>query len=623
MLLKLKVNDVLLEPIRVGDRLEFRFNAPEDLEYVTIEKDDFIGDLELSDIQLEQSTLSTSFVEPMESETVASGVFKSVQGISYEITDPNSDTWASIKQTVDGSITTYHNGTLQSTMAHTIEDIIFGISDIAGGDSSSFNLRLGGIQQSVKDQMFSSVQTQLAGFVGIQLEDIEGNYNTILNTVNAHSQTIGTSGGNLAQMVMNDSLFKVDVIDEINDAKSSVNVLSDSIGLRSSGNTIYIGGEGILIDAESIYLGSSTQIGDGVITNRMIASNAQIDAAKITNLTVSNAQIVSLDVSKLSGNKSNFVQSNWNDINNYVQINANGIEMMGNYTWRRNIMNATGIELYNGQGGYSLAGTIGYFKRTISEATSDESVMDTGFGGHTIGIAANPTHHVAIGYNSSDYNNRNYKSAIRVDGSNGNISFDKQMFITGTSTHLHFGGNQIRQVSQVRMIGPNQGSDSVTGIFSDGGTDRLWVQGWGGVRIGDRRPSDGSYQNHLQVTRSGISAYVPLNMNGNEITNQSDIRLKSNIENSSLDALREIERLEFVEFDWDMEKPTNEGKPNERQFGIIAQYSPFLQTKAGDSESYLSVDLTKQINLNSKATQELLNYTRKLEERIEVLEGGK
>ena len=109
-------------------------------------------------------------------------------------------------------------------------------------------------------------------------------------------------------------------------------------------------------------------------------------------------------------------------------------------------------------------------------------------------------------------------------------------------------------------------------------------------------------------------------MNGNKITNQSDIRLKRNIEDSSLDALREIERLEFVEVDWDMEKPTNEGMSNERQFGIIAQYSPFLQTKAGESESYLSVDLTKQINLNSKATQELLHYTRMLEERIEVLE---
>ena len=107
--MKLKVNDIYLDPIRVGDRLEFRFNAPQDLQYVTIEKDDFMGDLELSEIQLEQSTVSTTFVEPMESETVASGIFKSVQGISYEITNPDSDTWASIKQSVDGSITTYHD----------------------------------------------------------------------------------------------------------------------------------------------------------------------------------------------------------------------------------------------------------------------------------------------------------------------------------------------------------------------------------------------------------------------------------------------------------------------------------------------------------------------------------
>ena len=180
--MRLKINDIYLDPIRVGDRLEFRFNAPEDLQYVTIEKDDFMGDLELSEIQLEQSTVSTTFVEPMESETVASGIFKSVQGISYEITNPDSDTWATIKQSVDGSITTYHDGVIQSTIAQTIEDIIFGISDIAGGNEASFNLRLGGIQQSVKDQMFSSVQTQLAGFVGIQLEDIEGNYNTLLDT---------------------------------------------------------------------------------------------------------------------------------------------------------------------------------------------------------------------------------------------------------------------------------------------------------------------------------------------------------------------------------------------------------------------------------------------------------
>lgn len=347
----------------------------------------------------------------------------------------------------------------------------------------------------------------------------------------------------------------------------------------------------------------------------------EISADKITTgtLNAADVRIINLDVGNISGFNSSFIQTRWNGINSSVQVNANGLEMMGSATWRRNIMNATGIELYNGYGGYNLAGTIGYFKGRLADATSGESVMDFRAGGHGIGIAANSSHHVAIGYNSSSYNNnRNYDSAIRVRGSDGNIYFDRQIFMPQANTHLHMYGNHIRGVQQVRIQGAN--SSAVAGIFNDGSNDQIWVQGWGGVKIGDRRPSDGSYQNHLHVTRLVINAYVPLNMNGNGITNQSDIRLKRNIEDSSLDALREIERLKFIEYDWDKEKSINEGKPTERQFGIVAQYSPFLQTKAGDSESYLSVDLTKQINLNSKGLQELLSYKRELEERIEVLE---
>ena len=403
--MKLKVNDIYLDPIRVGDRLEFRFNAPEDLQYVTIEKDDFIGDLELSEIQLEQSTISTTFVEPMESETVASGVFKSVQGISYEITDPNSDTWASIKQTVDGSITTYHNGTLQSTIAHTIEDIIFGISDIAGGDSSSFNLRLGGIQQSVKNQMFSSVQTQLAGFVGIQLEDIEGNYNTILNTVNAHSQTIGSDGGNVAQKVMNDSLFRTSVIDRITGAESSVTQMSDYINLRVNGSQISIGGDNITIDSKSIYLGSSTQIGDGVITNRMIASNAQIDAAKITNLTVSNAQITSLDVSKLSGNKADFVRAAFNGINSTTTIDSLGMSINSASSWK----------LHLGSGGMTIrnnSGTqVGAFMAGYNASGQPEGSF----------IMAELGYKAGIGHRRRDYSGLYYSSLY--DDATGDVKY--------------------------------------------------------------------------------------------------------------------------------------------------------------------------------------------------------
>lgn len=114
---------------------------------------------------------------------------------------------------------------------------------------------------------------------------------------------------------------------------------------------------------------------------------------------------------------------------------------------------------------------------------------------------------------------------------------------------------------------------------------------------------------------SNINVEKNINMRGNTITNQSDIRLKTNVEDSKLDALKEIERLKFIDYDWDLSNPANKNKSSERKFGIVAQYSPFLQTKTADEESYLSVDLTKQVNLNSKAIQELLRKVDEIDER--------
>ena len=127
--------------------------------------------------------------------------------------------------------------------------------------------------------------------------------------------------------------------------------------------------------------------------------------------------------------------------------------------------------------------------------------------------------------------------------------------------------------------------------------------------------TDGSsVTNILSVTIGQVSMFRDLNMQGNTITNQSDIRLKTNVSESQLDALKEIERMKFIEYDWDLTNPANKDKSDGRNFGIVAQYSPLLQTKVGDAESYLSIDIIKQINLNSKAIQELL-------QRIKVLEG--
>lgn len=137
----------------------------------------------------------------------------------------------------------------------------------------------------------------------------------------------------------------------------------------------------------------------------------------------------------------------------------------------------------------------------------------------------------------------------------------------------------------------------------------------GRLRLGVKQ-ADSSDYNTLEVGFANTISNGSIDMQGYNITNQSDIRLKTNVVDSAVNALKEIERMKFIEYDWDISNPANSKKPDGRQFGIVAQYSPFLQTKAGDSESYLSVDMTKQVNLNSKAIQELKKENDTLKQEL-------
>lgn len=113
-----------------------------------------------------------------------------------------------------------------------------------------------------------------------------------------------------------------------------------------------------------------------------------------------------------------------------------------------------------------------------------------------------------------------------------------------------------------------------------------------------------------------VNFYSSLNMNGYSIINQSDIRLKENIENTAIDGIEETKKLNFVEFNRKQNYQTRnkQKQPSaKRELGLIAQYSPFLC--AQDTEDhYLGLDMNKQIMLNSLTNKQLI-------ERIEHLEG--
>ncbi|EHK9417733.1 phage tail spike protein [Enterococcus faecalis] len=145
----------------------------------------------------------------------------------------------------------------------------------------------------------------------------------------------------------------------------------------------------------------------------------------------------------------------------------------------------------------------------------------------------------------------------------------------------------------------------------------------GGSYVGGSGEILNAYLKNTGVTSSftvhnnvSLDFYTNLNMHGYSIINQSDIRLKENIENTTIDGIEETKKLNFVEFNRKQNYQTRnkQKQPSaKRELGLIAQYSPFLC--AQDTEDhYLGLDMNKQIMLNSLTNKQLI-------ERIEHLEG--
>ena len=145
-----------------------------------------------------------------------------------------------------------------------------------------------------------------------------------------------------------------------------------------------------------------------------------------------------------------------------------------------------------------------------------------------------------------------------------------------------------------------------------------------GLQVGKILEANGGLYARTSFTipnGAAVNFYSSLNMNGYSIVNQSDIRLKKNIVDTSVQGIIETKKIKMVDFDWrdDYNRSDTEKRPDEQQFGMIAQYSPFL-SRQGDDNHYLVVDVNKQINLNTLTNQELIKEVETLQERIVRIE---
>src|SRR5699024_707208 len=161
---------------------------------------------------------------------------------------------------------------------------------------------------------------------------------------------------------------------------SQISVLSDNINLRvKKGDTLaqinieagktLIQNDKLLIDATTTVIKGNTWMNGAVI------KNASISGAKIANATISSAKIASLDVSKISGNTTNFVMSTWNKHGSDVRITGSGILTTSDDSSQVLIGNGR-MQARNPSG--STIGQIGYH----SDAGGPNMTVTTSLGAH-------------------------------------------------------------------------------------------------------------------------------------------------------------------------------------------------------------------------------------------------
>ena len=91
-------------------------------------------------------------------------------------------------------------------------------------------------------------------------------------------------------------------------------------GINGDSSGLNIVGEKITITGDTTFIGKNFM--DGALIR-----NASIGEAQIADVSITNAKIASIDVNKISGNVSNFIQSNWNGKYGSTTIDANGMKV--------------------------------------------------------------------------------------------------------------------------------------------------------------------------------------------------------------------------------------------------------------------------------------------------------
>ncbi|WP_405465711.1 hypothetical protein [Leuconostoc mesenteroides] len=205
----------------------------------------------------------------------------------------NIDSVTKRVQTAEGTLSTATNNIsgLKTSVTQTANQVTQEISDRTKGDSNTL--------QSSKDFTTSSVSSAVTGV-----------NSTITQTSDSLIAKINTKTDSDTVLSLLKNNWSIGITDNISKITSGIVGNASQMSLIS---------KKVVIDSPN------TQIKGTAWINSAMIANGAIGSAQIGDATITSAKIATLDVAKLTGNVSNFIQSNWNGLYQSVKISPIGM----------------------------------------------------------------------------------------------------------------------------------------------------------------------------------------------------------------------------------------------------------------------------------------------------------
>ncbi|WP_373814643.1 gp58-like family protein [Jeotgalibaca porci] len=541
------------------------------------ELEDCSGTTLIHEIQIEQGNQATTYEDPNLILGEATGLISEIRGIEYAISDPKTGLRSQItmlaqgfEQEVNDTIGNY------SVQGQTVDGLFAEISKVNGN-----------VNRIIQNADGTS---QL-------ITDLNNDYQSIKSTANLYERIIGSTGDeinqNISRIIQTSDVIQTEVakMDLATNATltSKISQLADNINLKVSSDDllsqINLQAGGVLITSGTNKLNitpETTYIQNATINSAMIAS---LEADKITTGTLDAAKVrvINIDADNITANKTNFIQSNWNNITSSVRIDGGGLLSTasdGSQVYLQNgivgARNPSGATI--GQIGYAYQTESPWYSMQVSYGSHFQIRMNRGAGElnkQAFYIISGGTE----SYLNTDniYLNPSSAGRVRVQGA---MTVDKDLRVEGTVLvrskleYLNGGFIESQEANSNMLIASTNKL-----IMYSNGTQALEID-----------------SSHAVFRR--------------QVSENSDIRLKTNIEDMPIDSLNAIANIEFKKFDY------LDGRLN--NYGIIAQqaqeYLPELIDT--DSQGYLMVNKSAMDYVNMHAIQQL---NKKVDDEVDQL----